>query len=185
MRKMEFSGITVGEAMTINPVICSPEINAKEAAKIMIKNHVGSLVVAKNKKLMGIITEKDMLNKLIANAKSPEKVLVKDIMTKKPISIGRRTDIAEALDLMIRNDFRRLPVVENNSLVGIITEKDLLRIAPKVMDFLITKKKIKEINRKPIKIREVQGMCEECGNFSGELVDKNGIFICHDCEYSA
>ncbi|MDD2680402.1 MAG: CBS domain-containing protein [Candidatus Omnitrophica bacterium] len=181
-------GISVREAMTLSPVICGPELSVKDAAKLMIKNHVGSLLIAKedskDKKLLGIMTEKDILKKLITKGKDPAKVYVRNIMTKNPMVIGKDADIIEALKLMVQNDFRRIPVIEGDKLIGLITEKDIMRIEPHVVECLITKKKIKEINRKPIKVKEVQGMCEECGNFSEELVDKSGMFVCHDCRYS-
>ena len=76
-------GYKVGDAMTTKPSVVSPDTSVEEAAKIMTKEGIGSLVVCQNKELVGIITEKDFVERVVAKGLNARDLKVKDIMTKK------------------------------------------------------------------------------------------------------
>jgi len=174
-------GILVREAMTLNPITCKKDITVKEAVDLMLEEKIGSLLVVEDKGLVGIFTEKDILKKIIAQKREPEKTKLEDVMVKELITISPDSDLSKAAELMVKKDIRRLPVVERGKLVGMFTEKDLLRIKPTVIDLLVQKKRIKEMSRKPVSERGVQGPCENCANFSDDLVEVDGNFVCPSC----
>jgi len=178
-------GISVRDAMTTHPVTCTPELSIHDAVKLMVEHHVGSLLVVKDSELLGVFTEKDILTKIILPGKDSSKVTLGNIMTTNIFSLGPEADISNAADLMVKKDIRRVPVLENGKLVGLVTEKDLLRISPSIIETLVLKKQIKEITRKPVKVKNVQGHCDVCENFSDELIPFNDGFICPDCFDSA
>jgi len=139
--------ISVGEIMTRNFFYCSPDTNIISAAKMMSKNKIGSLLVKTNKKLEGIITERDILWAL-AKKENLKGVKVKDIMSKRVKTIAPSKDVLEALFKMRKEKLRRLPVVENNKLVGFITIRDIIKIFPSLFDVWAESLRIKEEKEK-------------------------------------
>ena len=137
------TGIKVGDIMTRNFFYCSPEIEVLEAVKIMAKNRIGSLVVKEKEKLAGIITERDIIWAL-AKKNDLRGVKVKQIMTKRVVTIAPSKDIYDAIIRMKKKRFRRLPVVEKGKVVGVITWKDILKIAPTLFDLVVESIRIRE-----------------------------------------
>jgi len=117
----------VREVMKKSIVTTSSEKTVYEAARTMTKNDIGSLVVV-NDTLEGIVTERDILNKVVSEAREPKKVKVSDIMTRKVIIISPDKDMEEACDLMSKYRIKRLPVVSGDEVVGIITSTDVVTI---------------------------------------------------------
>jgi len=100
--------------------------NVASAAQIMVRHNIGSVVVVEGKKPVGIITERDITKQVIKG----EEVLkgpVKNVMTKSLVTAPPSMPIQQAFELMLVSKIRRLPIVENNNIVGIVTEKDLMR----------------------------------------------------------
>ena len=97
-----------------------------EAAKEMASKSISCVIVTERKKPVGIVTERDLVRKVIAKEKSTEGLLIKDIMTKNPITVKPDTSIVDAARMMKRNKIRRFPIIEKGVLVGIITETDIL-----------------------------------------------------------
>ena len=97
------------------------------AAKEMTKNNISCLVVAENKKPTGIITQKDILTKVIAMDKDPTKVKVKDIATLNIVTINSDENVAQASNLMALAKIKQIPVLKNGKLNGIITSTDIMR----------------------------------------------------------
>lgn len=126
----------VKEAMTKNVIVINPDTTIKDAAKIMSEQRVGSLVVVENEKLVGIITELDIIWKVVASEVDPKTTLVRDIMTKKVVTISADQTLEDATQLMVENKIKKIPVVENNKIVGIITATDIISIQPKLIESL-------------------------------------------------
>lgn len=97
------------------------------AAKLMDKYNISSLIVAEKGVPDGIITERDVLKKIVAKDKDPAKVKVKDIVTMKVVTIDAGDSISQASNLMALGKIKQLPVMKNGKLVGIITSTDIVR----------------------------------------------------------
>ena len=106
----------------------------KKAAVEMNKFRIGSLVVVKGSKLSGIITERDIIDSVVAEAKDSSKVKVKEIMTKEVIMVSPSKDISEAAELMIEKKIKKLPVMKGKQIVGIITATDICAAEPKIIE---------------------------------------------------
>ncbi|MCX8154197.1 MAG: CBS domain-containing protein, partial [Candidatus Bathyarchaeota archaeon] len=89
------------------------------------------IVIAENDKPIGIVTERDIIVKCLAKELNPREVKAKDIMSSPVISIEPDVEMLEAAKVMVSRMIRRLPVVENNKLVGIITTSDMIKEAAK------------------------------------------------------
>ncbi|HIQ30213.1 MAG TPA: CBS domain-containing protein [Candidatus Caldiarchaeum subterraneum] len=101
---------------------------AEEAAKLMVENNIGGIIVMENEKPVGIVTERDFLKKIIAKDLKPSEIKIKDIMSSPLITIDVDTSIAEAADLMTRKKIRRLAITEKGKIYGIVTQRDIVEL---------------------------------------------------------
>lgn len=113
-------------------VTIKPDETIKKAAGLMSEEDIGCLVVLDNKKIAGIMTERDILSKVEAKGKSGKSVLVKEIMTKKVVVTNPDVNIDDAALLMSKNNIKKLPVIKNNELVGIITSTDIVENSDRI-----------------------------------------------------
>ena len=117
----------VKEVMNRNVKTVRPEDTVKLAAQIMNENRLGALVVVSGSgEVVGILTERDILVDVVATGKSADKVNVEEAMTSDIITIDPDRTLEEAADIMTENKIKKLPVVEDGSLVGIVTATDLI-----------------------------------------------------------
>jgi signal-transduction protein with cAMP-binding, CBS, and nucleotidyltransferase domain len=171
------TGYKVCDAMTKTPTVISIDATIEECAKIMNQNKVGSLLV-KNHKLMGIITDQDIVRKIIAEGINPSKALVQEHMTKKLLTITPDKDIFEAITIMSNENIKQLPVMNGDQMVGLLTQKDILRLEPELFDLLVDKLEIKEEEHKP---HLNEGNCESCGQYSEKLLTRDDELLCKNC----
>ena len=99
---------------------------ALDAAKAMNERHIGALVVTDGDRVVGIFTERDILNRVVAAGKSPDKVQVGDVMTSPMACCRRDTPLAECKAVMTEKRIRHLPVVEDGKLFGMVSSGDIL-----------------------------------------------------------
>ena len=111
-----------------NVAIIGEEATVMEAAKIMSDQHIGSLVVGRDKSVVGIFTERDVLNRVVAKHLDPMKTIVKDVMTTPVACCQPTTKLAECRGVMTEKRIRHLPVVVDNKLVGMISSGDILAL---------------------------------------------------------
>jgi len=126
----------VKEFMKKDVVIVTPETSVRKAAEVMAAEHVSSAMVCKNKRLVGIITEKDLARKIVAKGVDADKALAKDIMTSELVTIEPEKSLYDAMLKLNKKKVTHLPVVRNNVLVGIISSMDILRVQPSYMEIL-------------------------------------------------
>ncbi|MBT4257562.1 CBS domain-containing protein [archaeon] len=178
--------LTVAELMTRDPIKVNPETNLLECAKEMIKKRVGSLLLVKDNKLVGFISRRDILWALIKKSKEDlETIKAIDISPKKIATIKPTATLKETMSKMKKFKFRKLPVIQNGELVGLITTKDILNFNPQFYPEIEEFNKIKEeeikIKRiKQLKNKVYEGVCEECGNHDF-LAKTHGMLICNSC----
>jgi CBS domain-containing protein len=121
--------MTCAEVMTKDPACCAPDDTVARAAKLMKTEDVGSIPVCESRqsrKLVGIVTDRDLAVQVIAEGRNPNQTLVRDVMTKDPITCSTADDLDQVFDAMQSYQVRRIPIVDRNKeLVGIISQADL------------------------------------------------------------
>ncbi len=117
----------VKELMTPNPTVCRPEDMASQAATLMKQEDCGAIPVVASGKLVGIITDRDIVIRAVAAGKDPRSTPVSAVMSADPVTLSPDADDDEAERLMAKSQVRRLPVVENGKLVGILVTAQLAR----------------------------------------------------------
>ena len=133
--ELEDLKIRVTEVMTPNLISVEPSVSVADVAETMDKHGIGSVLVRENEKIIGIITERDIIKRCVAKIRDrlPREVKAEEIMTRDLITISGDSDIFEAAKMMSEYDIRRLIVVDNSGKpIGIISMKDILREAPHI-----------------------------------------------------
>lgn len=120
----------VNELMVKNVVTIESDKTVLEACKKYKDQGVGCLVVMKNNIVVGIVTERDIIERVIVDQKNPKKAKVEDVMSKNIKTIHASAKIEKAADIMKKNKIKKLPVILNNEIVGIITITDIANILP-------------------------------------------------------
>ncbi|MBI2545428.1 MAG: CBS domain-containing protein [Candidatus Aenigmarchaeota archaeon] len=122
----------VNDVMNKNVVVVKKDATIKEASEAMSKMGIGSLVVAENSKLVGMITNNDIV-KSVAQEKPPQSTLVEEIMKVDVMSVTPDKTIEEAVDVMIQYKMRQIPVIEEDKIKGILSVTDIAVVEPKLI----------------------------------------------------
>ena len=115
----------VRDAMTEDPRWIGASEPVVHAARVMGEQLIGSLPVTDNEMLVGMITDRDITTRVVAEAADPKQISVGDVYSRDLITVEPDQDLEEALGLMAQHQVRRLPVIENGSLVGIVAQADI------------------------------------------------------------
>lgn len=168
--------VPVKDAMTVNVITVAPSDSVTKAADVMVKEGIGSVVVSEGDEPLGIICERDLLEKVISSDLKPSEVTAEDIMEEPLITIDPIADMLEAMRLMVKNKIGHLPVVDGGILTGIVTVQDVLEVTPKILEILPEREEIKTPERS---IEE--SVCEICGEARKPLMQYNNKWICEEC----
>ena len=179
--------ILVSDIMTRMPITIGPNANLLECAKKMVRKRVGSLPIIDKKRLIGFISQQDVLWALIKKSKQDlSKIKAIEISPKKIATIKPSFTIQETIKKMKKLKFEKLPVIYNKEFVGVITVKDILNFNPEFYPEIDEFAQIKEETQKLKRIKKLkstmhEGICEECGN-QDILFRINGMLICESCK---
>ena len=128
-RAMQVKDVMVTDVKTIGPAA-----TVQEAAKAMRQFGIGSLIVTEADALKGIITDGDVLRKVVAEGKDGAKTAVREVMTKEIVMVEPEMDVQDAVDVMMEKRIKKLPVVKGSALVGIVTVTDICRVEPRMAE---------------------------------------------------
>ena len=117
------------EVMTKNPVCCLPSDTVSRVAELMRSKDIGPIPIidsVQTKKLVGILTDRDLALKIVADGRNPKSTKAEEVMTREVVTCRAEDDLQNALDAMSGHKLRRIPVIDNNSrIVGIIAQADV------------------------------------------------------------
>ncbi len=167
--------------MKTNLAIVTPDTSVLDAAKIMKKRKIGNVIVVKNNRPVGILTESDILKKIVAEAKKPDETTVAEVMSTPVMIADPYISLEEAMNIMGKCNVRRLPVTENDKLIGIITQRDISKISPILHEISREWYDIKTRDETYYKKQIFSGKCEDCGTLSANLKNIDGRLLCEDC----
>lgn len=173
--------IIVKEAMKTNLAMVNPTMTVLDAAKLMKKRKIGNVIVVENKQPVGILTESDIIRKVVAEGKDVKEVKIQDAMSTPLIIIDPYVTLEEAMKTMGKCNVRRLPVCENDELIGIITQKDISRMSPILHEISREWYDITVRDESHYKKQIFSGKCEDCGILSTNLKNIDGRLLCDDC----
>src|SRR4051794_20960364 len=120
-------GQTAADLMTADPRSIASSATAADAARLLREHDVGSLPVVQDERVVGVVTDRDLVVRVMAAGLDPEATPVPEVATDRPVTVEASTSLDEALQLMAEHQVRRLPVVEGDRLVGVIAQADVAR----------------------------------------------------------
>jgi CBS domain-containing protein len=186
------SEIGLRTRMVVKDVMSSPVVTLDEGAtsnkvaNLMDKNELGCVIVTnKTGKPVGIITERDLVLRVLAKNLKPDAVKAKEIMTSPLVTIEPEATISEAARRMSRLNIRRLGVIYKGNLVGVVSSKDILGVMPELIEIIQERTRIEGAaaaeETAEAEEMSLSGYCDRCGGFSENLKDVNGQNLCEDC----
>jgi CBS domain-containing protein len=114
------------------PIIISPDISVKDAAKKMVELNVTTMMIIENNKLVGILTEGDIVERFATTDKISKNINVKEVMSTQLIKVNEDENVENAVGIMLKNKIRRLPVVSKGRLVGMMTLDYVAKHLPEI-----------------------------------------------------
>lgn len=175
----------VRDLMAVNVVTMPPDATVLAVAKSMNTMDIGSIIVSEGERPLGIITESDIVRRVTAEEKDPNTTMAREIMTSPLVHVRPETALTETMRIMARGGIRRVAVLKNESLVGIITSRDILRWSPELIDILVESLKLQNSHGEPSDdeddFAETGAICDSCGEFSTELDLIDGRYLCNAC----
>jgi len=128
--------LKVEDVMVKEVVTIDDNVTVKEAADVMNKFEIGCLIAIRKGKAMGILTERDILKRIVADGKDAARTRVKEVMTSPLVVAEPGMDLGEAVKLMFQMKIKKLPVVDGKRLVGLVSLTDIARFQPQVISIL-------------------------------------------------
>ena len=185
------SDIGLRTRMIVKDIMSSPVVTLDEnatsnkVATIMDENDLGCVIITnKAGKPVGIITERDLVIRVLAKNLVPDAVKAKEIATSPLVTIQPDATISEAARRMSRLDIRRLGVVYKGNLVGLISSRDILGVMPELIEIIQERTRIEDaeqVEETKDEEKPLSGYCDRCGVFSENLKDVDGQNLCEDC----
>ena len=178
--------------MLVKDVMSSPVITIKEdaaanrVAELMDKEDLGCIIVTNEEgKPLGIITERDLVVRVLAKNVKPDSTKASEVMTSPLITIEPDASISDAARRMSRLNIRRLGVLYKGQITGLLSSKDVLAVMPELIEIIQERARIENENRTQEETEEesapLAGHCDRCGVWSDGLKQHNGEFLCEDC----
>lgn len=177
--------------MLVKDIMSSPVVTLDEdatsnkVASLMDENDLGCVIILnKAEKPVGIITERDLVIRVLSKNLVPDAIKAKEIMTAPLVTIQPEETISEAARRMSRLDIRRLGVIYKNNLVGVISSRDILGVMPELIEIIQETTRLEDaVQAEETKDEEapLSGYCDRCGVFSENLKDVDGQNLCEDC----
>jgi CBS domain-containing protein len=164
--------VTIDEDETVNRAAANMDM--KDLGAVIVQNKAG--------KSIGIITERDIVKRVVAKNLKPDSVKAKGIMTTPLVMIEPEATVIDAARRMTRLDIRRLGVIYKGNLVGIISSKDVLGVMPELLEIYQERSRIEGANAEEEKEEvPLSGYCDRCNTYSDTLKERDGQNICDEC----
>jgi signal-transduction protein with cAMP-binding, CBS, and nucleotidyltransferase domain len=168
-----------------SPVITIEEnASANLVANLMDKEDLGCIIVTnKEGKPLGIITERDLVVRVLAKNAKPDSLKSCEVMSSPLMTIEPDATISDAARRMSRLDIRRLGVIYKGQITGLLSSKDILAVVPELIEIIQERARIENESRttEDEESTPLAGHCDHCGIWSDDLKQNNGEFLCEDC----
>jgi CBS domain-containing protein len=170
----------VSEIMKRSVVTVGKGISLGDVAKIMTNNRIGSVIVVNDAQSpIGIVTEADIVG-TVAAGKNPADVKISELKQKNLVSVKPDEDIIKVTKLMIKTGYKRMPVIQDGRLAGIVSDKEILLVSPEMIEVLSERLRAR-VEKVAQPDERIAGFCEECDQYSDNLRNIGGRWLCKEC----
>jgi len=171
--------VELREVMTEGVIAIDKEENVVTAANLLEEEYIRGLVVVDDEDAVGIVVCRDIVYQVVAEGLDPRETKIDDIMSTDLIVAEEDELLDDVAMAMTQNDVSRVPVVRGDMLVGIVTQSDILRAWPGFAEIMSEDVEMDaEASARSI---SRSGVCEECDNYSDDLEQAEGRWLCEEC----
>jgi CBS domain-containing protein len=176
--------LPVSEIMTAEIPQMEPFESIQDAAAEMVEHGTGCVIITEEGNPVGIVTERDIVRKVVSARKNPARVQLRDIMSSPVVWIPRNTDILEAARQMAKLKLRKLAVMHDGRLLGVVSAQDILGIAPHLIEVTreLANLSGEQDDMLAASVEQASGYCESCKAYSDMLEYYDGELICPGCK---
>ena len=121
------------DIMVRNVITTTKDSTLEEAVSLMNEHEIGCLIVTENKKAVGILTERDLLKRILAKSENIKRIKVRDVMSEPLVSVEPGLQIGDVSKLMFEKNIKKMPIIKKGELLGLVTMTDILRIQPQLI----------------------------------------------------
>ena len=170
----------VREAMSSPVVSVDEDEDIVQVANKMREQRVGAVIVVnRNGNPVGIVTERDVVTRVVADGVDPNMVIASKVMTSPLKMVEPELGLMDAMRMMDKENIRRLGVIYKGELVGVVTDRNILRLVPTIMDIIREQKEI--MGNDSGGGSSSVGYCDRCETYSNNLREIDGEFLCEEC----
>ena len=177
----------VKDVMSSPAVTIAEDVAVDKTARLMRSERVGCIIVtSRDGNALGIITESDLVRRVLAKNIQPSKLSAREVMSTPLITVEPDEMLTETARRMSKLKVRRLGVMYKGKLVGIISTRDIVAVTPELLDNIQEKARIEIENHRDeeeegIETGLLAGYCEQCGSWSDTLEELEGSYLCEEC----
>ncbi len=183
---VKYLSLDLSAKMLVREAMSSPVISVEEnedivqVANKMREQRVGAVIVVNSSgNPVGIVTERDIVTRVVADGVDPNMVVASKVMTSPVKMVEPELGLMDAMKMMDKENIRRLGVIYKGELVGIITDRSIIRLVPTIMDIMKEQKEI--MGDTQSSGASTVGYCDRCEVYSNNLRDIDGEFLCEEC----
>lgn len=183
---VKYLSLDLSAKMLVREAMSSPVISVEEnedivqVANKMREQRVGAVIVVNSSgNPVGIVTERDIVTRVVADGVDPNMVVASKVMTSPVKMVEPELGLMDAMKMMDKENIRRLGVIYKGELVGIITDRSIIRLVPTIMDIMNEQKEI--MGDTQSSGASTVGYCDRCEVYSNNLRDIDGEFLCEEC----
>ncbi len=181
--------VSVAEVMNKAVIVMDINSDIPAIAREMVSRDAGSVIITENGMAIGIVTERDLVRGIVTQDRRPSEVKASELLSTPLVTIEPETNIVEASEIMLKANIKRLPVLKDGMIIGVISNTDILIVTPGLNTIL---KDLIDMNREALltvpSIEEISeaedfstGLCESCTIFSYDLKFVDGRYLCGNC----
>ncbi|MFC2154651.1 CBS domain-containing protein, partial [Candidatus Altiarchaeota archaeon] len=166
--------LRVGDVMTKGVICIDKAESVQIGAELMKDQDIDSLIVTEDGNGIGMVTERDIICKIVAERKDPYKTKIMEAMTSPLITIRPDEDVDDAARIMRDENIRRLVVAEKDNIIGLISDFDITKVEPALHLLIEERSKWDIADLQDLSGGRIAGLCEECDNYSENLISTTG-----------
>ena len=172
--------VSVREIMNSPIITGSEEETIEDIAQRMCDCKISSVIIMNGQKPIGIVTEQDIITKVVTKNKKPSKVLVKEIMSTPLYTIGGVKDVTEATKFMRKMEIKKLGVIDKEKLMGVVSVSDIVSVMPEIYAIVAEKARMRA-SQLMGRTSHLAGVCDSCDQWFDDLDRSEGKYLCYDC----
>jgi CBS-domain-containing membrane protein len=169
------------DVMTDGVIAIDQDASVQDAARKMRDENIRSLVVLEDGEAVGIVVGRDVVYNVVADNRNVADTRVEDIMTADIVTAAVDDDVEDIARAMIEHDISRVPILQGDQLVGIVTQSNMIQAWPSYVDLLREEQQLPLHDSGAGETTSTSGTCDQCENYTDDLVNVDGTFVCPEC----